>query len=277
MLSNHLKFIIMKTFLFIALFLSALGTSALYAQEQLPVVALPATETLHFISPEPIQYVDISAKNLIGDLPIKNVLRLKRRDTTAFTGAVVTIAGEKFMAQYRLLPGNADAPNTIAITPADMKPLDIAGIGLSQNQLKRLALDIFAAKVDGKIERKKAFGIEARLNHVYTLGDYIFLDIGYHDKTRLRYDIADMRFSVDDKKVTKAANSQSVEIRPVFVLVNVPSFSSHYRNIFVFKKMSFPGNKVLRAELSEQQQSGRVIDLTISYQDILDADTPPSA
>jgi hypothetical protein len=111
------------------------------------------------------------------------------------------------------------------------------------------------------------------LNHVYTVRDYIFLDIGYHNKTNLKYDIADFRFKVDDKKVTKAANNQSVEVKPEFVLFNQPAFSKNYRNIFVFKKMSFPGNKVLHAEFSEKQLSGRVITLSISYQDILDADT----
>jgi hypothetical protein len=40
--------------------------------------------------------------------------------------------------------------------------------------------------------------------------------------------------------------------------------------------MSFPGNKVLHAELSEKQLSGRIVTLSISYQDILDADTLPN-
>jgi len=44
----------------------------------------------------------------------------------------------------------------------------------------------------------------------------------------------------------------------------------------VFKKMTFPGNKLLHIELSEKQLSGRVITLGISYQDILNADTLPN-
>ncbi|HEY4195168.1 MAG TPA: DUF4138 domain-containing protein, partial [Mucilaginibacter sp.] len=126
---------------------------------------------------------------------------------------------------------------------------------------------------DKRMEKVKAFGIKGQLNHVYTVGDYIFLDIGYRNKTNLKYDISDFRFKVDDKKVTKAANNQSVEVKPEFVLFNMPAFSKNYRNVFVFKKMSFPGNKVLHAELSEKQLSGRIVTLSISYQDILDADT----
>ncbi|MEO7213931.1 MAG: hypothetical protein ABIX36_14070 [Mucilaginibacter sp.] len=98
----------MKTILF---FLLVLCAPSLYAQDKLPVVYLPENLTIHFISPEPIQYVDISTKDLIGDLPIKNILRLKLRDSLkSFTGSVVTVAGEKFIAQYRLLPGYPGVP-----------------------------------------------------------------------------------------------------------------------------------------------------------------------
>jgi len=202
---------------------------------------------------------------------------LKLRDSVKqFTGSVITVAGEKFIAQYKLLPGYPGVATEINITPGDMRPLDISGIGLSQNQLKSLALSLIAKSPDKRIEKVKAFGIKGQLNHVYTVGDYIFLDIGYRNKTNLRYDIADFGFKVDDKKVTKAANNQSVEVKPEFVLFDNPAFSKNYRNIFVFKKMSFPGNKVLNAELSEKQLSGRIVTLSISYQDILDADTLPN-
>lgn len=259
------------------IYLGVLISPAVYAQKDLPVVALPANLTIHFVSPEPIQYVDISSKQLTGDLPLKNVFRIRLKDSSSkFEDAVLTIAGEKFIAQYRLVPGNGNTPTEIAITPADTRPLDIAGIGFSNNQLKAMALNLIARKPDKHMEKVKAFGIEGKLNHIYTMGNYIFLDISYRNRTNLRYDISDMRFKIDDKKVTKAANAQTVELNPEYVLFDIPAFTKTYRNIFVFKKMSFPGNKVLLAEMSEKQLSGRILTLKISYQDILDADTLPN-
>jgi len=113
------------------------------------------------------------------------------------------------------------------------------------------------------------------LYHVYTAADYIFIDLGYRNKTNLAYDIADLRFHIDDKKITKATNVQSVELKPEFILFTKPLFQKTYRNIIVLKQMTFPGNKVLHIELSEKQISGRVITLNITYQDVLDADTIP--
>lgn len=262
-----------KLLFYFALFISP----AVFAQQQLPDVYLPKNLTIHFISPEPIQYVDISSKALTGDLPLKNVLRIRVKDSISkFEDAVITIAGEKFIAQYHVIPGTANVATEININPQDTRPLDIAGIGFSQNQLRSMALNVVAIKPGRKVEKMKAFGLTGKLNHVYAVGDYLFLDISYQNKTRLKYDIEDFRFKVDDKKVTKASNVQSFELKPEFILFNTPAFSKNYRNIFVFKKMSFPGNKVLLAEMSEKQISGRVLTLTISYQDILDADTLPN-
>ena len=262
-----------KIFLYIALMV----TIHVQAQDTLPTVLLSPKFTVHFISPEPIQYVDISTKQLEGDLPLKNVLRIKLKDSSkVFDDAIITIAGEKFIAQYHIIPCAGIVPTEINIMPADTKPLDISGIGFSQNQLRAMSLSLIAKGPDGNQEKVKAFGMTGFLNHVYTLGDYIFLDISYKNKTRLTYDIDEFHFKVEDTKVTKASNVQSVELKPEFILQELPAFGKYYRNIFVFKKMTFPGNKVFLAELSEKQISGRVITLKISYKDILTADTLPN-
>ncbi|WP_183573783.1 conjugative transposon protein TraN [Mucilaginibacter sp. X5P1] len=247
---------------------------------ELPVVYLPDSLSLHFISPEPIQYVDISSKDIVGDLPVKNVLRIRYR-TDSLKGycrdAVVTIAGEKFLAQYHIeySPSNGGAVQSeIEISPSETRPLDI-GIGLSQPELKKIAMELFCRRPEQNLEQVKAYDMRARLNHIYAAGDYLFLDISYDNRSKLAYDIDEFRFKIDDRKVTKATTVQSVEIKPEFVLFNAESFAHHYRNIFVFKKFSFPGNKVLQIELNEKQLSGRVVSLSIPYKDVLAADIIP--
>jgi conjugative transposon TraN protein len=257
------------------IFFLLLITSLAKAQDKLPEVHLPVKGDLHFISPEPIQYVDISDKNIEGDLPLPNVLRLRFKKDTCLSDAIVTIAGEKFIAQYHLWPVTSTESEKIEIQPADMRPLDISGVGFSQPQLKSIALNLFCKSPGKAIEKTKAFGLKASLFHLYTAGDYIFIDLGYRNKTNLAYQIDDFRFKVDDKKVTKASNVQSIEVKPLFILFDSPLFQKTYRNIIVLKKMSFPGNKVLHIELSEKQLSGRVITLNVSYQDVLDADILP--
>jgi len=275
-----------KIILFLAVLMAGLHS---YAQNtpfaegvkrnSLPIIYLPENVSVQFISPEPIQYVDISAKSVIGDLPLKNVLRIRLKDSVKSADAILTITGEKFIAQYHVIRADSitarNSRTEIAIDRNDTRPLDISGIGFSQPQLKSIALNLFCKRPVKQIDKVKAFGIIGAIYHIYTAGDYFFIDLGYENKTNLIYNIDDLRFRIDDKKVVKAANAQSLAVHPEYVLFDDVSFSKHYRNIFVFRKMSFPGNKVLYIELSEKQISGRIVTIGISYQDILSADVIP--
>jgi conjugative transposon TraN protein len=112
-----------------------------------------------------------------------------------------------------------------------------------------------------------------RLNNIYTVGDYFFLDFSIENRTNIKFDIDEMRFKLADKKQSKATNSQVIELTPAMTLENATSFKYGYRNVVVLKKMTFPNDKVLTIELSEKQISGRTLSLNIDYEDVLSADS----
>lgn len=247
---------------------------------ELSQIIISPDKTIHLISPEPISYVDISSEKIAGDLPLKNVLRLKLIKDLAkkqeYDGAVITLVGESFIAQYKLILSFSDSIQTrVDVLPEHTSPLDISGVSLTTNQLRALSLNLLSKK-ENKVKRKaRAFGMDCRLHNVYTLGEYVFLDITYRNNTNLPFTIDEIRFKVDDKKINKSTNVQSVELIPEFSLFDRQSFKKNYRNVYVFKKFTYPGNKVLHVTLSESQLSGRTIDLAIPYRDILDADIIP--
>lgn len=261
------------------------AAQGLYAQnpaqtyrKDLPDIAISRDISLHFISPEPIQYVDISTHAIAGDLPLKNVLRLKIIPDSAaqFEGAgILTIVGESFIAQYNLryTEGQSFAiPSKVNILPEHTRPLDVPGISLTSKEMQDFAMRILQDPGGSTLRKAKAFGLQAKLNHVYTAGDHIFLDITYYNQTNLPYPIDEQRFKIEDKKITKATNVQSVEIKPVWQLYPNSTFKKQYRNVYVLQKATFPGNKVLNIELTEKQISGRVLTLQMKYKDILNAD-----
>ena len=112
-----------------------------------------------------------------------------------------------------------------------------------------------------------------RLNNVYTVGEYFFLDFSVTNRTNLQFDIDELRFKLCDKKLQKATNNQVIELDPVLLLDKSTSFRHGYRNVVVLKKMTFPNDKVLTIELSESQISGRTIAMNIDYEDVLAADS----
>ncbi|MBE9599904.1 conjugative transposon protein TraN [Pedobacter sp. MC2016-24] len=252
------------------------------SKAELPTVFLSGDMSIHFVSPEPIQYVDISSKSILGDFPLKNLLRIKAlRDTSGknvaeqMGDAVVTITGEKFIAQYHVVYSSDPSPNTLTkidILPEHMHSLDISNLGMSQNELKAYAMRVIAERTKEYRVQSKAYGIKARLNNVFTLDDYIFLDLSYENQTNLKYDIDQLRFTIEDRKVNKASTVQAVEVKPEFVLFKPNSFKKHFRNVYVFKKFTYPGNKLLKVEMNEKQLSGRVSTISLKYSEILGAD-----
>ncbi|RVT99714.1 DUF4138 domain-containing protein [Mucilaginibacter limnophilus] len=248
------------------------------SKEELPAVALPANMTVHFISPEPITYVDISDKAIIGDLPVNNILRIRRNDSAGVSlpaDAVVTITGEKFIAQYHILP-QGTVTTQVNVLPEHCRPLDITRLILSTAELRSYACKLLSRKPRKAMTSEQAFNLKGMVNHIYTFGDYVFLDIGFENRTNLTFGIDELRFRIEDKKISKATTVQTLEIKPEFTLFNTSVFRKYYRNIFVFKKFTYPGNKLLTVNLSEKQLSGRFLTMRIPYQALLDADLIPA-
>src|SRR5690606_41980968 len=120
-------------------------TEGILYKDNLPQLTINEDISLHFISPEPIQYVDISTDNLVGDIPVDNVFRIKltgenlpdNKELNQTIG-IVTIIGQKFIAQYDLHydPSSRNMETQVEILPRDMNPLDVGSAALSDNQLR---------------------------------------------------------------------------------------------------------------------------------------------
>ena len=112
-----------------------------------------------------------------------------------------------------------------------------------------------------------------KLNNIYTSDDYFFFDVELVNQTKIKYDIDQVRFHIEDKKQTKRTNLQDIEVEPVMSLFDIDEFKQRYRNVYVFKKFSFSDEKTFTMEIAEKQYSGRTIKLSVDYEDILNADT----
>ena len=259
---------------------------------ELPIIFMGRDVNIHIIAPEPIQFVDLSTNDLVGDLPADNIARIKvqveesnsednaTQKTKFVTGqdiGVITIVGQSFLAQYRAIYREENRTwlaSNIHIKAEDMQPLEYPKFKYSNYELKKFALQIKDKKVNKKpIRKKKNLKLTMQLNNVYVIDDYIFLDISIKNNTNLSCNIEGMKFSIEDKKIYKATNNQSILLNPLFSLNDQTKVRKSYRNIFVFEKFTFPNSKILKIRLIEEQISGRVIDMKINYSDVLQADT----
>lgn len=276
------KIILVVQFLLCSMTLFAQQAGTLPVSE-VPVIGISGSVSLHFISPEKISYVDLSSPSLIGDLPEKNLLRVKAVPDSIPSllsggeAGLVTIVGETFISQFRIcfLPSHKSRyiSSQVEILPQYMRPLDNSQTGLSTPEMKANALSILKLRSKEHLSRTTEYGISLTLNRVLTLGDCILLDLDFKNSTNLVFDVDELRFKLEDRKINKSTNVQSIELNPVFSLYPFERFKKSYRNIYILKKATFPGDKVFNIELSEKQVSGRNLKLSLRYSDILRADT----
>ena len=248
-----------------------------------PTILVNKDVTTHIIMPENIKLVDISTDRIAGDQCADNMLRLKPLTDSIsmqippeegdFMGAV-TLIGERHVAQYNLVytnnPMRSNAMYKVKYSTTDnyYNP----EIPMTEGEMANYAWAISNTGRKYHTIRSKAFGIDAQIYNIYSMGNYFFLDLVLQNNTKIQYDIAQMRITLSDKKEAKATNSQTLELTPAFVLNKDRSFKKNYRQVVVLPKLTYPEEKVLTIEITEDQISGRVISIPIQYEDILHAD-----
>ena len=256
-------------------------------------VAIPATAkekilvnsevTTHIVMPENIKMVDLSTTKIIGNQCADNIVRIKpfiEADSVPThyregeLMGTLTLIGERHLAQYDVVYTTAPsrAASIHRVPYARLDSYINPEVSMPQSEMARYAWAVYGSGRKYNQVVSKANGMKAIVNNIYSIGDYFFIDYSLQNSTKIAYDIAEVRVKLTDKKEVKATNSQTVELSPVYSLNLARKFKKNYRNVLVLDKLTFPDEKVLRIEISENQISGRVITLTVEYDDILNAD-----
>lgn len=263
---------------FLSLFMAAAGVSAnerIYVNREV---------TTHIVMPENIKMVDISTTKIAGNQCTDNIVRIKPScgsDSIPEAGyrdnellGTLTLIGERHIAQYDILYTQSPqmAASIFEVPYSHTQSYINPEVTMPMAEMARYAWAVYGSGRKYNQIVSRAHGMKAVVNNIYAVGDYFFIDYSLQNKTKIAYDIEELRVKLTDKKETKATNSQTIELSPVFSLNHVRKFKKSYRNVLVLPKLTFPDEKVLRLEISENQISGRVITLTIEYEDILHAD-----
>lgn len=256
---------------------AALPTFAQSTFQEMEVLTVNEQVTTMVTAGEPIRFVDISTDKVAGDQPINNVIRLKPKKEAADGDilGIVTVVTERYRTQYGLVYTSriSEAVTDKEIQQAEMQPYHNPAVSLFTDDMYAYARKIWNSPARFRDVSSRGNRLRMRLNNIYTCGEYFFIDFSISNRTNIRFDIDEIRLKLSDKKITKATNSQTIELKPEMMLEKSGSFRSGYRNVIAVKKLTFPNDKVLSIEVSEKQISGRTVKLNIDYEDVLSADS----
>lgn len=252
------------------------GEAYIVNDENQMTILVNENVTTHIVMPEKITMVDLSTDRVVGNQCADNIVRIKpvEKMLNNELAGNITIIGERHIAQYRLVYSSSPiyAHSTFNVWQSEMKKYINPGISMTEQEMARYCWDMYTSKKKYHNINVNSNGIHAQVNNIYTVNDYFFIDFSLKNRTNIKYDIQEVRIKLTDKKQTKATNSQTIELSPVWSLNKTTSFKRSYRNILVIDKLTFPNEKMLTIEISENQISGRVINIPIEYSDVLNAD-----
>lgn len=254
------------------------GAKAQNTYEEMEQLTVNEQVTTVITASEPVCLVDISTDKVAGDRPLDNIIRLKPKEAGHEDGevlAIVTIVTERYRTQYALLYTTRmkEAVTDKEILLQERNAYNNPRVSMSTAEMTGFARRVWNSPAKIRNVATKGHRMTMRLNNIYAVGDYFFIDFSIENRTNIRFDIDEIRVKLADKKVSKATNSQVIELTPALVLEHGRSFRRGYRNVIVIKKMTFPNGKVLTIEMTEKQISGRNISLNIDYEDVLAADS----
>ena len=251
-------------------------------EKNINTAIIPSNATTHFVSPEPIQYVDISSSNIQGDLPEKNIFRLRPDADKIHPGDkfTITIVTQVYISVYKLTVGDPlgndsslrNGAYVISVNPNDAVLVNQSDV-LNNQQCFDLTVKAINKKRSIFNIATKAYGMKMYVTNIYSIGEYIMIAIEAKNKTKLQFDIDQIRFKIIDKHTVKATVSQDIELTPVYSLYQSDGgiIRNKFKNFYIFKKFTYPTQKLLEIEMTEKQYSGRRVDLKIKYEQILNS------
>ena len=260
--------------------LSVMTASAQRTTDEMQLLTVNENVTTVITASEPVRFVDISTDKVVGDQPINNTIRLKPKEgmetnNDGYILAVFTIVTERYRSQYALIYTSHldEAVTDKSIALDERIPYNNPAVSMSTADMVKYAREIWTSPARYRNVLTRMHRMTMRLNNIYSVGEYFFLDFSVDNRTNIKFDIDQLRVKLQDKKTSKATTVQTIELTPELVLDPVKSFRYGYRNVIVIKKMTFPNDKILTIELSEKQISGRTIFLSVEYEDVLNADS----
>lgn len=259
--------------------LMLLPNSVVVNENNLIEFNIPLNATTHIISPEPILYVDISTPDVEGDIQEKNIVRIKPSGTiTENQSFTITVVTRTFVAVYKLVCINTakafkdTCPVTYVISIDPTKAVQLSqSNALSQQQCYSLSMQALSKRRKIKNIKANAYDLSVWINNIYIVGDYLLFDIGAKNKSKLQFDLDQIRFKIKDKFKVNATVSQDLELQPMFQFYSNENsvIASAWRNFYIFKKFTYPTQKIFSVEFTEQQISGRKVELKIEYNQVL--------
>lgn len=226
------------------------------------------SKTTSIVFPYAIKSIDRGSQDVIIQKAkgVENILLVKAaKQNFEQTNLTVVTADSKlyvFVLNYdEVCPDlNYKAENLAAVNDDILFSLD----NENKKKIEQSASLALSKKKKISFAKKSKFQISLEVNGIFIHEDILYLRVVFENKSKINYDIEQLRFFIRDQKKSKRTASQEIEILPLFStsLASVIPYKSEVIKVYALEKFTIPEYKYLTLQLIEKS-GGRHLELNI--------------
>lgn len=240
-----------------------------FYQDQYKNLQIGFSKTTSIIFPYTIKSIDKgSAEVLVQKAKgVENILLVKAAKQHFFQTnlTVVTSDGKLYVFVLNYDDScpdlNFKAENAVAASRDVLFSLE----NENQKRTEQCAWSAYSKKKKISGLKKSKYQIRLEVNGIFIQQNVLYLRVVFENKSKINYDIDQLRFFIRDKRKSKRTASQEIELEPLYATSSssVIPYKSEIIKVYALEKFTIPENKYLTIQMIEKN-GGRHLEVDIN-------------
>jgi conjugative transposon TraN protein len=238
-------------------------------EDQYENLQIGYSKTTSIVFPYSIKSVDKGSADVLVQKAkgVENILLVKAAKQYFFQTNLTVVTTDARLYVF-VLNYNEDCPDlNIKAENAVAASKDVLFSMENENQKKieQLASIVLSKKKKTSGLKKSKFQIRLEVNGIFIDQDVLYLRVVFENKSKINYDIDQLRFFIRDQRKSKRTASQEIEILPLYTTSSsaVIPYKSEVIKVYALEKFTIPENKYLTLQLIEKN-GGRHLEVNIN-------------
>lgn len=226
------------------------------------------SKTTSIVFPYPIKSIDKGSADVLVQKAkgVENILLVKAARQYFFQTNLTVVTSDAKLYVF-VLNYNEDCPDlNIKAENAAAASKDVLFTLENENQKKieQSASLALSKKIKTSGLKKAKFQIKLEVSGIFIHEDVLYLRVVFENKSKISYDIDQLRFFIRDQRKSKRTASQEIEIQPLYCTSSIAVIpdKSEVVKVFALEKFTIPDNKLLTLQLLEKN-GGRHLEASI--------------
>ncbi|TDP00290.1 conjugative transposon protein TraN [Flavobacterium sp. 245] len=245
------------------------SSETVFYEDQYKNLQIGCSKTTSIVFPYPIKSIDKGSADVLVQKAkgVENILLVKAARQYFFQTNLTVVTSDAKLYVF-VLNYDEDCPDlNINAENALVSSKEVLFTLVNENQKKieQSASLALSKKIKTSGFKKSKFQIKLEVSGIFIHEDVLYLRLVFENKSKISYDIDQLRFFIRDQRKSKRTASQEIEIQPLYSTSSsavIPD-KSEIIKVFALEKFTIPENKYLTLQLIEKN-GGRHLEVNVN-------------